>query len=73
MTWSLKLPRYTVVLRQRNKVKGYEITFYHTDNKSSVIGFVKTRKEVKNIIETHKAENHIGDHIYNSVLTRGKE
>ena len=70
MTWSIKLPRYSITQRQINRVKGYEITFWDIDNKSTVLAFVKTKKEVHVIIAFHKKENNIQEHIYNSQVKK---
>jgi hypothetical protein len=54
---------YAIVKRQINKVKGYEISFsFSVDNKltgwGTNLGFFKTMKEVKQIINEHKKNYH---------------
>lgn len=53
--WGQREGHYCLVIRQINKVKGYEVNFYPKDNMwGVVIGFVKTKKEAKIMIEKHK-------------------
>ena len=50
-------PSYTIYKCQINKIKGYEISFTDLSTYSPiVIGFVKNKREIPQLINKHKEE-----------------
>lgn len=62
-----RLPSYTIVPRQINKVKGYEVSFCSGECyfDYDTLGFVKKLKEAKALIAKHKKEHSVGEHLFN--------
>ncbi len=53
--WGQKELHYTMTLRQKNKIKYYELTFYPEGNLWGVaIGLFKTKKEARAFAMDHK-------------------
>ncbi len=55
INWGQKELSYSLTIRQKNKVKGYEIRFYSPGNAwGESLGFYKTKKECVEKILEHK-------------------
>ncbi len=53
--WGQKELHYTMTLKQKNKIKFYELTFYpEGDFYGVAIGLFKTKKEARAFAMTHK-------------------
>ena len=53
--WGQKQFHYTMTLRQKNKVKYYELTFYpEADLWGQTIGLFKTKKDARAFAMQHK-------------------
>ncbi len=71
MTWSLKLPRYSIVKRQKNKVKGYEVTYSCVNHlEPEFLGFMGSISECKEIIIIHAHNMNFKEFLFNGQVTK---
>lgn len=53
--WGQRESGYSLTIRQKNKVKGYEVNFYPPNNLwGESLGFYKNKKECISVIKAHK-------------------
>jgi len=56
INWGQRENHYSLTIRQKDKVKGYDVRFYSADNVWGIsLGFFRTRKECKEKIREHMA------------------